>query len=52
LIAPVLAIINYRVMKKLPEAFQWKPAIRILAMAGIVFLTVFAAIYAYWFTFF
>lgn len=52
LIAPVLAFINYKVMKKLPEAFQWKPAMRMLALLGIAFLSVFAAIYAYWFTFF
>ena len=46
-IAPVIAIINYRVItsKQIPEEYKPGKKLLLLAKSGIVFLTVFAIIY-------
>lgn len=50
LTAPVIAIINYKVMMldEIPNEAKWAFPMRILAKVGIIFLSVFSLIYLYW----
>lgn len=50
LTAPILAFINYRLVmsKHFPDEFRPPTWLRILSWSGILFLTGFALVYAYW----
>ena len=50
LIAPILAYLNYRVITDpaIPAELQPKPWLKLLSWAGLLFLTLFAALYLYW----
>ena len=51
LAAPVYALLNYRIMfgKNVPSAFRPSLWLRILSVAGVLFLTGFSLVFLYWY---
>lgn len=48
IVAPIIAVVNFKLVLSLPKAAQPKTGMRWLSYAGIVFLTAFTIIYLFW----